>query len=85
MAKHRARFFGSTTAGASSRKEVYTLSNGLFKVVIPVKPYTGFLDRPIECQGLPPDVPIRCSAKDLAAGRDTVIEAALRWLSDKPQ
>ncbi|HEX8522111.1 MAG TPA: S41 family peptidase [Tepidisphaeraceae bacterium] len=84
MAKKRARFFGSTTAGASSRKEVFTLKNGFYKVVVPVKAYTGFLDRPIERRGLEPDVEVRCSAKDLAEGRDTVVEKAREWLKSQP-
>ena len=72
IANKRARVFGTTTAGASSRKETYTLSNGLYKVVVPVKAYAGFLDRPIERLGLQPDVEVRCTAKDLAGnGRDT--------------
>lgn len=62
VAKKRAKFFGSTSAGASSRKEVYTLTDGLYKVVVPVKAYNGFLDRPIERRGLEPDVPIRPGA-----------------------
>jgi carboxyl-terminal processing protease len=80
IANKRARVFGTTTAGASSRKETYTLSNGLYKVVVPVKAYTGFLDRPIERLGLQPDVEVRCSAKDLAEARDTVVETASKWL-----
>lgn len=85
IAHHRATLFGSTTAGASSRKEQYTLSNDLYKVIVPVKAYTGFLDRPIERRGLEPDVPVRCTASDLAAGRDTVLETAIRWLLSSPQ
>jgi RNA polymerase sigma factor (sigma-70 family) len=80
IANQRARVFGTTTEGASSRKETYTLSNGLYRVVIPVKHYTGFLDRPIERRGLEPDVEVRCTAQDLAQGRDTVVEAAAHWL-----
>jgi len=80
VANGRARTFGETTAGASARKTVVTLSNGLYKVRFPVKPYNGFLDRPIERLGLEPDVPLRPSASDLAAGRDTVLEAARRYL-----
>jgi carboxyl-terminal processing protease len=80
IANKRARVFGTATAGASSRKETYTLKNGLYKAVVPVKAYTGFLDRPIERRGLEPDVAIRCTAKDLAQGRDTVVEAAKGWL-----
>ncbi len=80
VARKRARLFGTTTAGASARKEMYTLSNGLYKVEIPVKAYTGFLDRPIERRGLEPDVAVRCSARDISRGRDTVAEAAAEWL-----
>lgn len=80
VAKKRARTFGTTTAGASSRKAAYTLTNGLYKVEVPVKAYTGFLDRPIERRGLEPDVEVRCSAVDIANGRDTVAEAATEWL-----
>ncbi|MHC4714369.1 MAG: S41 family peptidase, partial [Planctomycetota bacterium] len=80
VANKRARLFGEATAGASSRKTVYTLKNGLYKVRFPVKAYKGFLDRPIERRGLEPDVPLRQNAADLAAGRDTVLEAARAYL-----
>jgi C-terminal processing protease CtpA/Prc len=82
VANKRARLFGQATAGASSRKEEYTLSNGLYKVVVPVKAYTGFLDRPIELRGLEPDVPVRYSADDLAQGKDTVLLAAKKYLTE---
>jgi RNA polymerase sigma factor (sigma-70 family) len=81
IAHKRARVFGTTSAGASARKETYTLSNGLYRIVVPVKAYAGFLDRPIERRGLEPDVEIRCSARDLARARDTIVEAAVKWLA----
>ena len=80
VARKRARFFGEATAGASSRKRQHELKNGLYKVVFPVNAYTGFLDRPIERRGLEPDEPVRQNAVDLAAGRDTVLEAARDYL-----
>jgi C-terminal processing protease CtpA/Prc len=80
IAKKRACTFGATTAGASSRKEEYELSNHLYKVRIPVKAYTGSLDRPIESKGLEPDVPVRYNAKALSEGKDTVLETAKKWL-----
>jgi C-terminal processing protease CtpA/Prc len=83
VANDRARSFGETTAGASARKTVYTLKNGLYRVRFPVRPYTGFLDRPIERRGLEPDVPLKPSARDIAAGRDTVLEAARAWLDPR--
>jgi hypothetical protein len=49
-------------------------------VVVPVKAYTGSLDRPIERRGLEPDVEVRCTASDLSRGRDTVLETAAEWL-----
>jgi C-terminal processing protease CtpA/Prc len=76
----RAHVFGQATAGASARKIVYTLTNDLYKVRFPVKAYKGYLDRPIERRGLEPDVPVKQNASDLTAGRDTVLEAAKRYL-----
>ena len=85
VAKKRARLFGEATAGASSRKRTYTLKNGLYKVTFPVKAYRGFLDRPIERMGLVPDVAVRQNAGDLAEGRDAVLEAAKRHVSEMSQ
>jgi C-terminal processing protease CtpA/Prc len=85
LAQHRARIFGRTTAGASSRKIEYTLKNGLYRVSLPVKAYTGYLDRPIESRGLEPDVPILPKAEDIAHARDTVLLAAQSYLlTQKP-
>jgi C-terminal processing protease CtpA/Prc len=80
IANNRAHVFGQATAGASARKIVYTLTNDLYKVRYPVKAYKGYLDRPIERRGLEPDVPVKQNARDLAAGRDTVLRAAKRYL-----
>ena len=80
VANKRARVFGTATAGASARKTTCELKNKLFKVTFPVKPYKGYLDRIIERRGLEPDVEILQTAKDLAAGKDTVLEAAREWL-----
>jgi carboxyl-terminal processing protease len=80
IAEDRAQTFGETTAGASARKTTYPLKNGLYRVRFPVKAYTGFLDRPIERRGLEPKVRRRQEATALAAGRDTVLEAAREYL-----
>ena len=84
IARDRARSFGQDTAGASSRKRHYVLKNGFYTVTFPVKAYRGFLDRPIERRGLEPDEPVVQNAKDLAAGRDTVLEAARDHLFKTP-
>ena len=80
IANQRAKVFGSATAGASARKTTYSLKNGLYRVRFPVKAYAGYLSRPIELRGLEPDVPVRQTAADLAAGRDTVLQAAKQYL-----
>ena len=80
IANKRACVFGEATAGASARKRTYTLKNALYQVTFPVKAYRGYLDRPIERRGLEPDVPLRQTAEDLEAGRDTVLEAAREYL-----
>ena len=80
IAEKRAQAFGEATAGASSRKTTYSLTNGLFKVCYSVRAYHGSLDRPIERRGLEPDVKVSQNANDLAAGRDTVFEAAKEYL-----
>ena len=66
-------------------KETITPCSEPLKVTFPVKAYRGFLDRPIERRGLEPDVPLRQTAEDLAAGRDTVLEAARRYLLERSQ
>ncbi|MBN1972601.1 MAG: hypothetical protein JW787_03110 [Sedimentisphaerales bacterium] len=83
VATKRAAFFGSATAGASSRKTTYELKNGLYKVQFSVKAYTGSLNRPIERIGLVPDVPVTQNADDLAKGIDTVLETAKEYLIEK--
>ncbi len=82
VANKRAMLFGEATAGASSRKTEYTLTNGLYKIRVPVKANTGFLDRPIERRGLEPNVEVRPAAQDLAAGKDTVLEATRQYLKN---
>ncbi len=86
VARTRARLFGAAIAGASARKDVYALLHGLYKVQVPVKVYTGFLDRPIERRGLEPDVEVRRNALDISRGSDTVAESAVAWLkqANKP-
>lgn len=80
VANKRARLFGETTAGASSRKTIYELKNGLYKVKFPVKAYKGYLARPIERLGLKPDVPILQNRQDIIKRRDTVLGVAKRYL-----
>ena len=56
------------------------MKNGLYKARYPIKAYRGYLDRPIERLGLEPNVAVRQTAADLAARRDTVLEAAREYV-----
>lgn len=56
---------------------------GLFQARYPIKPYKGFLDRPIECLGIEPDASIKQTAVYLANGTDTVLEAARKYLIEQ--
>ena len=86
IANKRAKFFGQTTAGASSAKDTYLLKNGLYRIKYSTRPRTGFLNRTIERQGLEPDEEVKQTAQDLAQRRDTVLEAAREHLlSIKPE
>lgn len=80
MRNNRARAFGEATAGASSKKRLYTLRNGLYRIRFPIRAYTGYLDRPIEYLGLPPDVFVVQNREDLIQRRDTVLEMAKKYL-----
>lgn len=79
-ANDRAKFFGETTAGASSRKRTIDVLHGDYKVIFSVKAYKGFLDRPIERLGIEPDVEVHQTARGLAERTDAVLEAARRYL-----
>lgn len=80
-AKDGAKFFGTTTAGASSRKNTVDVLGGTYRVIYSVKAYRGFLDRPIERIGIEPDVVVHHTAESIANGKDEVLEAARSYLS----
>jgi len=82
-ANDRAKFFGTTTAGASSRKHTMDILGGKYRVIYSVKAYRGFLDRPIERLGIEPDDVVHHKAESIAQGKDEVLEAALSYLSLK--
>ena len=83
-ANDRAKFFGTTTAGASSRKNTMDILGGTYRVIYSVKAYRGFLDRAIERLGIEPDFVVHHKAESIAQSRDEVLEAARRYLS-KPK
>jgi carboxyl-terminal processing protease len=75
----RARVFGQTSAGQALPAMAVRLPNGdvLMHVVADLTAPDG---RRVEGQGVVPDVMVPLTKKDLLAGRDAVLEAALNWI-----
>lgn len=76
----RARTFGAVTAGSSSSKKTWTYPSGIATIRYSVRSRSGVGGKPIEFNGIAPDQPIEADPKDVAAGKNTEILAALKWL-----
>ena len=75
----RARIFGTRTAGAALPSMFERLPNGDgFQYAI--ASYVSANGRPLEGQGVIPDQEIPLARRDLAEGRDAVLDAALSWM-----
>jgi carboxyl-terminal processing protease len=79
----RARVFGQPSAGRALPSTFISLPDGDILQIA-----TGRLADPkghaIEGEGVTPDVVVPLDRKALAAGRDPVIDAALRWIEEGP-
>ena len=76
---HRARIFGTRTAGSALPSVITRLPNGDgFQYA--VANYISEGGRPLEGSGVTPDVEVRLTRESLLAGRDAVADAALEWL-----
>jgi carboxyl-terminal processing protease len=76
----RARIFGDTTAGQAQPATLQRLPNGDVLMIV-VAEYRGPRGELIEGAGVLPDVVVARSRQDLLAGRDRVLDSALRWAS----
>lgn len=76
-----ATIIGATSAGSSSQKRSFEFPSGVAKLQYSIKSRFGPDGRPIEWNGIRPDVEIEVDPLDVAAGRNTEIQAALRLLS----
>lgn len=76
----RARLFGSTTAGKSLPSSMEKLPNGDI-LQFAVGDFLDASNRRLEGEGVEPDVRVELDRVALARGRDTVLEAALEWLT----
>lgn len=79
---NRARIFGTHTAGAALPSVIERLPNGDgFQYAI--ANYISASGKTLEGNGVTPDVEISPDAEALRAGRDVVLEAALKWIQTK--
>src|SRR5579862_2742875 len=75
---HRARIFGSRSAAAALPSVIERLPNGDgFQYA--VGNYISAGGKPLEGEGVKPDVEVRLTRATLLAGRDAVVDAALNW------
>lgn len=75
----RARVFGSRSAGAALPSVIDRLPNGdAFQHA--AANYQSVNGRTLEGLGVQPDEPVRLTRTALLDGRDTVVEAAVRWI-----
>ncbi|HEY64219.1 MAG TPA: S41 family peptidase [Caldilineae bacterium] len=79
----RALLFGERTFGKGSVQLVHDLSDGSSLHVTAARWLTPKRHQ-IDGQGLTPDVPVNVTQKDLASGRDPVLERALERLAALP-
>ncbi len=80
----RAKLFGEKTFGKGSVQLVHDLSDGSSLHVTSARWLTP-KRRQIDGQGLEPDFPVEITEEDQQAGRDPVLQRALKWLSALPQ
>ena len=83
---HRARIFGTRTAGAALPSVITRLPNGdAFQYA--VANYISEGGQALEGGGVTPDVEVRLTRAGLLAGHDAVLDAAVEWIQTqrKPQ
>jgi len=68
-----ARLFGSQSAGSSSSKRVWSFPSGVASIRIPVRSRWRGDGKPIEFNGIEPDVQVRAVPEELKAGRNSAI------------
>jgi carboxyl-terminal processing protease len=76
---HRARVFGTKSAAAALPSVIERLPNGDgFQYA--VGNYISEGGKPLEGQGVKPDVEVKLTRPSLLAGHDAVLDAALDWI-----
>jgi hypothetical protein len=75
-----ARLFGSKTAGSSGRKRTWTFPSGIASVSVAVRSHGGIAGRPIEFNGIEPDVKVEALPEEIARGLNSAICRAEEYL-----
>lgn len=78
----RARIFGTRSAGAALPSDIIRLPDG-DGFQYPTASYASAGGRVLEGNGVIPDVEVRQSREAIANGFDPVIDAAVRWISER--
>ncbi|HWQ53902.1 MAG TPA: S41 family peptidase [Bryobacteraceae bacterium] len=80
----RARVFGSVTAGGALPAQIEKLPNG-DALLYAFADYISEGGKRLEGAGVRPDVEIGLTREALLAGRDPVLEAALKWIESRKE
>jgi C-terminal processing protease CtpA/Prc len=76
-----ARVFGSNTAGSSSAKRTWTFPSGIASISFPARSRWRGDRKPIEFNGIDPDVEVEAVPKHLLEGNNTVILRAQEYIA----
>jgi len=75
-----ARLFGSRTGGASSAKRTWSFPSGIASITLPVRSRWRSDGKPIEFNGIDPDVQVEAVPEELKAGSNSGILRAQEYL-----
>lgn len=72
-----AKLYGTTTAGSSSSKQTWTFPSGIASLTLPTRSRWRADGKPIEFNGIEPDVRVEPDPADIVAGKNSAIARAL--------
>ena len=79
----KARLFGSKTAGSSSAKRPWTFPSGIATITFPVRSRWRDDRKPIEFNGIDPDVEVEAVPEELLEGNNTAILKAEEYIASE--
>ena len=78
-----ARLFGSTSAGSSSAKRTWSFPSGIASIAFPVRSRWRNDKKPIEFNGIDPDVHVEAVPEELKQGKNSAILRAQQYIIRK--